>query len=233
MPVFNLTIPDTSPLIVYDGTWVDSNQADPDRLDYVNGTFHATQQYGASATLIFNGSAVYVFGARRVNHNLYTTTLDGVSTPPVDGQSNGPRFNSSLFNATNLGGNQHQLVLRNTFISSASPFVDIDYMVITSGDGNAQTQSTDVWLDDGAHNVTYSDGWDTSPNGFETEYYMNTMHRTNVNGASATLLFNGSAITVYGATSTNHGLFSVSLDGSDSPLLLNGSAPVFRPQNML
>ncbi|THG98251.1 hypothetical protein EW026_g3908 [Hermanssonia centrifuga] len=119
------------------------------------------------------------------------------------------------------------------FISSAAPFVDVDYMVITSGDGNAQTQSADVWLDDGAHNITYSDGWQTSPNGFETEYYMNTMHRTNVNGASATLLFNGNAITVYGATSTDHGLFSVSLDGSDPPLLLNGSAPVLRAQNIL
>ncbi len=54
-----------------------------------------------------------------------------------------------------------------------------------------------------------------------------------MNGASASLLFNGSAITVYGATSTDYGLFSVSLDGSDSPLLLNGSAPMFRPQNML
>ncbi|PSS34144.1 hypothetical protein PHLCEN_2v1812 [Hermanssonia centrifuga] len=56
--------------------------------------------------------------------------------------------------------------------------------------------------------------------------------RTNVNGASASLLFNGSAITVYGATSTDYGLFSVSLDGN-APLLLNGSAPMFRPQNML
>ncbi|PSR81560.1 hypothetical protein PHLCEN_2v6326 [Hermanssonia centrifuga] len=119
------------------------------------------------------------------------------------------------------------------FISSDAPFVDVDYMVITSGDGNAQTQSADVWLDDGAHNITYSDGWQTSPNGFQTEYYMNTMHRTDVNGASATLLFNGNAITVYGATSTDHGLFSVSLDDSDSPLLLNGVAPAFRPQNIL
>ncbi|PSS34147.1 hypothetical protein PHLCEN_2v1815 [Hermanssonia centrifuga] len=232
MPVFNLTIPDTSPLIAYDGTWGDSSHIDSAWVDYANGTFHATQEYGASATLIFNGSAVYIFGARRDNHDYYTTTLDGMSTTGY-GQSNTPIFNSSLFSATNLGGQQHRLVLTNTFTTPADPWVDIDYMVITSGDGNAQTQSADVWLDDGAHNITYSDGWDTSPNGLEASYYMNTMHRTNVNGASASLLFNGSAITVYGATSTDYGLFSISLDGNDPPLLLNGSAPVFRPQNML
>ncbi len=39
----------------------------------------------------------------------------------------------------------------------------------------SRTQSADVWLDDGAHNITYSDGWDTSPNGLEASYYMNTM----------------------------------------------------------
>ncbi|THG98734.1 hypothetical protein EW026_g3508 [Hermanssonia centrifuga] len=217
MPVFNLTIPDTSPLIAYDGTWGDSSHIDSAWVDYANGTFHATQEYGASATLVFNGSAVYIFGARRDNHDYYTTTLDGMSTT----------------GATNLGGQQHRLVLTNTFTTPADPWVDIDYMVITSGDGNAQTQSADVWLDDGAHNIAYSDGWDTSPNGLEASYYMNTMHRTNVNGASASLLFNGSAITVYGATSTDYGLFSISLDGNDPPLLLNGSAPVFRPQNML
>ncbi len=105
-------------------------------------------------------------------------------------------FNSLLFNATNLGGHQHHLTFQNMFLSYAAPFVDIDYMVITSGDGNAQcvsflytlctmhsrgliyisrTQSADVWLDDGAHNITYSDGWDTSPNGLEASYYMNIM----------------------------------------------------------
>jgi hypothetical protein len=42
----------------------------------------------------------------------------------------------------------------------------------------------------------------------------------------------GSAITIYGSTGPDHGLFSISLDGS-RPLTLNGTAPVLRPDNLL
>lgn len=56
--------------------------------------------------------------------------------------------------------------------------------------------------------------------------------RTNTQGASATISFEGNSITVYGATSYDHALFSVQLDGDD-PMLLNGTAPVPRYQNML
>ena len=37
------------------------------------------------------------------------------------------------------------------------------------------TPSVDVVLDDGDQNVTYSSGWDSSPNGFEQNYYEHTM----------------------------------------------------------
>ncbi|KAI0342657.1 hypothetical protein BDW22DRAFT_1428833 [Trametopsis cervina] len=87
-------------------------------------------------------------------------------------------------------------------------------------------------MDDGHPNITYSAGWDTSPNGLEGSYYNSTMHRTNTQGASATISFEGNSITVYGATSYDHALFSVQLDGGD-PMLLNGTAPVPRYQNML
>ena len=55
---------------------------------------------------------------------------------------------------------------------------------------------------------------------------------TSVTRASATISFKGNAITVYGATSGNHGAFTVALDGGVS-VALNGSAKAFRPQNML
>ena len=55
---------------------------------------------------------------------------------------------------------------------------------------------------------------------------------TDVTRASATISFKGNAITVYGATSVNHGAFTVALDGGVS-MALNGSAKAFRPQNML
>lgn len=51
-------------------------------------------------------------------------------------------------------------------------------------------------------------------------------------GASATIVFQGNAISLYGGTALNHGMFSVSLDGG-SPLVMNGTAPVTRTAVLL
>lgn len=50
--------------------------------------------------------------------------------------------------------------------------------------------------------------------------------------ASAKISFSGNSVYVYGATSSNHGLFSASLDGGP-PVTMNGTAPQFRAQNLL
>jgi hypothetical protein len=54
----------------------------------------------------------------------------------------------------------------------------------------------------------------------------------NTPDVSATLSFWGTHVELYGASSYNHGLFSVALDGAP-PITLNASAPVFRPQTLL
>ncbi len=59
-----------------------------------------------------------------------------------------------------------------------------------------------------------------------------TRSLTNQPGATATISFRGNAITVYGATSGNHGTFTVGLDGGVSTAF-SGEASAFRPQNML
>jgi hypothetical protein len=55
---------------------------------------------------------------------------------------------------------------------------------------------------------------------------------TNTKGGKATLNFYGNAVALYGATSSNHGPYSVSLDGGDSQSF-NGSQIAFRPQQLL
>ncbi|KAF7794895.1 hypothetical protein EIP86_006038 [Pleurotus ostreatoroseus] len=121
----------------------------------------------------------------------------------------------------------------NQWAGSTPTWFDIDYMLVTSGDGNLSTPSNDVVLDDGHKNITYSSGWVNTPNGLTQQYFNDTLHVTPTQGASASIAFYGNAITVYGATSTNHGAFSIALDGISIPSILNGSAPAFRPQNML
>jgi hypothetical protein len=50
--------------------------------------------------------------------------------------------------------------------------------------------------------------------------------------AQATLSFWGNHVELYGATSDNHGSFSVALDGAP-PVMLNGTSPIFRAQTLL
>ncbi|KAJ3553754.1 hypothetical protein NM688_g3447 [Phlebia brevispora] len=223
-------------MVAYNGVWYDSSHEDPEWFDYTNGTFHATQEEGATAYLTFNGSAVYVVGARRTNHGEYSATLDEATTVQ-NGEAPVDQFNCTLYSHTGLDEGQHEVILQNEWPpDTPNTWFDIDYMVITSGDGNPATQSTDTTLDDsGTPNITYTYGWDTSPNGLQQYYYMSTMHRTNLEGASAYIIFHGNAITLYGSTSYNHGLFSIALDGVPLPYTLNGSAPVnqTRWQNML
>ncbi|KAI0091115.1 hypothetical protein BDY19DRAFT_991693 [Irpex rosettiformis] len=236
MPIFNLTIDDTTPLIRYDppNAWSDSSHTDTSYTQYSNQTFHTTNRSGATATLTFNGSAVYLFGAFRSNHDVYVVTLDGDRTVR-NGHANGTdEFQQLMFSATNLGANQHDLVLTNNYTTVNASWVDVDYIVVTSGDGKTQTQAHATTLDDGDPSISYSDGWADTPNGLVTNYYNNIIHVTNQTGAHATISFEGNEIAVYGATSDNHGLYTVVLDGGLS-MQLNGSAPrgVFRPRNML
>lgn len=100
MPVFNVTgeyrvftfsipeltdygsqVPDSSPLILYSGSWDDTPKSTTDYQLYQNQTYHLSSQHvcsalwplqvshlrlqGDTATLAFNGSGIYIFGSRK------------------------------------------------------------------------------------------------------------------------------------------------------------------------
>ena len=65
----------------------------------------------------------------------YTAFLDGVATPG-DGATSIDTFNVSLFHQTGLGSDQHSLTMMNQWAGSTPTWFDIDYMLVTSGDGN-------------------------------------------------------------------------------------------------
>ena len=68
---------------------------------------------------------------------MYTVTLDGQQTT-TDGLNTGPpTFQQLMFGAEGLDLSQHhQISLKNTFQSPAAPFVDLDFIIYTDGDGN-------------------------------------------------------------------------------------------------
>ena len=100
---------------------------------YSNGTFTLSVETGANATFSFNGTAIWLFGAKRFNHGLYNITLDGQTTT-MNGYSPGTGiFQTPLFTQTHLTNTLHTITLTNAGLNSNpfSNFLDLDYVRTT------------------------------------------------------------------------------------------------------
>ena len=91
-----------------------------------NGTFTLTTVHSASASLTFNGTTVWIYGAKRGNHGPYNVTLDGkVFTD--DGFHDGQLFQQVLFSAVELDGTKpHTVSITNSLTDTGKPYLDID-----------------------------------------------------------------------------------------------------------
>ncbi|KAJ7038052.1 hypothetical protein C8F04DRAFT_1091194 [Mycena alexandri] len=143
----NFTIDNVAPLIQYTpvGAWVvGSKTADPLASFYSNnGTFSVSSSHGSSATFVFNGTQVFIFGAKRNNHGLYSITLDSVRTI-WNGYSATPIF-STLFTSDVLNQGLHTITLTNE-ADPASPYLDLDFItwstIVTDGGGQSEMATT-------------------------------------------------------------------------------------------
>ena len=100
-----------------------------------NGTFMVTAQSGSTASLTFNGTAVWLYGSKGKNNGKYNVTLDDDSVFVGNGFSDEDLFQQVLFKATGLDGSKtHRLTVGNVganetkhlvidSVSSASPVV--------------------------------------------------------------------------------------------------------------
>jgi hypothetical protein len=106
----------------------------------------------------------------------YTATVDGNKTV-ANGNPNGPdAFNATLFGQSGLPSGAHSASLANTPTASGTHYVDLDWAVIETGDGNPNTVSSDFTMDESHPNVTYDSGWAKGDNsgGLLGQYWNNT-----------------------------------------------------------
>lgn len=100
-----IPIDDYSPMIKYQGQWVDAynSTSDPAAPLYNDQTYHTTQLDGATvselqglheflvvlkrtqATVRFMGTEVRIFGAKRPDHGFYNVSIDGGTPEQYDG----------------------------------------------------------------------------------------------------------------------------------------------------
>ncbi|WVQ84455.1 hypothetical protein IAT38_006607 [Cryptococcus sp. DSM 104549] len=223
----NITIDDVSPQFQYitvnsSTTGWFANHTDDNRFSsYFQNTFYGTHEEGDYVKLKFNGSAVTIYGAKRDNHGVYSTQLDGGSTSFQLGYSVTALFQQVLFQASGLSTDtEHEVILKNLPSQSSVAgstntewWFDIDYAVITtSTTGKVYTTE----YDDASTAVQYfGSGWGKGPP-LSPDYHDQTAHITNALGDSMQLKFNGSSIQVFGGLYIDHGNYSVSIDGAKS-----------------
>lgn len=69
----------------------------------------------------------------------YSVTLDGGSPFEASATAATAQYNVLLYSATSLDvTKEHQVVLQNSQGSSQETSLDIDYMIVTAGDGDLQ-----------------------------------------------------------------------------------------------
>ncbi|KAJ6542738.1 hypothetical protein B0H19DRAFT_1267956 [Mycena capillaripes] len=211
----NFTIDNVNPLIQYSplDAWTEGSKTlDPLASSYSNnGTFTLCTTQGSSATFTFNGTRVYVFGAKRPNHGPYSITLDGVPTL-LDGFSNDPVF-GTLFVSDVLPQAQHKVTLTNQVTDPNKQFLDLDFITWTT---TVSDQGESKTLEDTAPAFTYqpSTSWNTDlSTSLLTGFSGNNGHFTGTAAASATISFSGNFITVFGAVGPTISAYTVELDG--------------------
>ncbi|KAG8699192.1 hypothetical protein FRC09_006768, partial [Ceratobasidium sp. 395] len=235
---YNITIDDLSPLITYTGQWTDAykSTADPYTDRYWGESFHSSYTDGSQMSLTFNGTAIYIFGAKRGNHGHYIVTIDNGQAQRFDGfgekQPDGTDgvYQVPIFAQSGLTNGQHTVVLANDGgTDTGRPYVDIDFITWTSNDVAGHSNNT---FDDVA--FTYNSpglAWATTSQNVG-DYFNKTQHLTNVGGATASLSFQGSGFYLYGGTDSGHGMFNVQVN-NQAPVRLNGSTEDYHPRQLL
>ncbi|KAJ9111348.1 hypothetical protein QFC19_001116 [Naganishia cerealis] len=207
MVAYNITIDDTSPMIQYSPGWVFRHPPEIDTKTglYFRGTFASSQDDAQSATLKFNGTGIWAYGAKRPNHGSYLATLDGVGTYFSGLASDPELFQTVLFSQTGLDPNtEHTLTLANAYSQDPGGnkfYFDVDYYIVQTEEiapAGQELKLETVLLDDRVDFFNYSSNWDAKS---LAEYRLKTGH------------FVGTSLAVYGGVNSNHGNYTVNIDG--------------------
>ncbi|KAF7326192.1 hypothetical protein MKEN_00471400 [Mycena kentingensis (nom. inval.)] len=132
----NITLEETDPSLVYTGEWTE-NVHNP---LFSGGYSRYTNGDGASVSLTFNATAIYIFGDKTDRHGLYTVSLDGAPPETFNGVSGcGGAFahacekdNTLVYFAGGqpLAEGEHTITVRNV-PGELGAYFDLDAIVLT------------------------------------------------------------------------------------------------------
>ncbi|KAJ7191686.1 hypothetical protein GGX14DRAFT_481021 [Mycena pura] len=129
----NTTLEETDPRLVYTGNWTE-NVFNP---LFSGGFSRFTNGDGASVSLNFSATAIFIFGDKTDRHGLYTVALDGGAPQTFNGVSGcGGAFahacekdNTLAYFAANLDARPHSVTVTN-IPGALGAFFDLDAIVL-------------------------------------------------------------------------------------------------------
>ncbi|KAI0048888.1 hypothetical protein FA95DRAFT_1604845 [Auriscalpium vulgare] len=234
----NITVEDSSPLIVYEdeSQWIDSLQdSDFSQFSGYAPGFNSYHQTSAvtSFQFPFNGSAIYVFGTTHTFGGPFTVSLTPDARTPSSNveQTNSTTlasstlFQQNLYARTNLNSSTpHLLTVQNLGTGTLT----FDFLIVESST-TGPAVAREFTIDD-AHQeaFSYEGGWTTDLSASSvpvTTLYKETSHRAQAAGATVTLRFRGSSVEVHGEYQS--GPYSAQLDGGGFVTIADGQGKGF------
>ncbi|KAI0821705.1 hypothetical protein BC628DRAFT_1422514 [Trametes gibbosa] len=121
----NVTIDDSSSLILYDPPDAWASPSGNNAQAYANSTYHGTSISGATAKLTFNGTGVWLYGATRPDYGSFILVVDDEVSAYSNATTAEPAFGQILGGASNLDMGMHVVSIMN----AGSGPIDLDGIV--------------------------------------------------------------------------------------------------------
>ncbi|KAK6981115.1 hypothetical protein R3P38DRAFT_3115145 [Favolaschia claudopus] len=152
----NTTLEETDERMVYSGDWTE-NVFNP---LFSGGYSRYTNGDGASVSLNFTATAIFIFGDKTDRHGLYTVTLDDRAPETFNGVSGcGGKFehacekdNTLAYFAANLEHKQHTVTVTN-IPGELGAYFDLDAIVLTTPDKHAEARAVEMVKTSGASSL--------------------------------------------------------------------------------
>lgn len=203
----SIIVDDRDPSVTLTGTWARGAGA---AQEYLQTTSSSTVA-GSTMKFKFNGADVAIFAT--INPGTATSfsfAIDG-GTPQVftATATTVTQFHSNIFIANTLSEGAHTLVITQT---NAGTNVGIDYFLVVPGASSDLINET-LFADDQDSAIQYTGSWSDSVG--TDQDLQGTLHGAATKGSTASLVFDGTAIIVYGSIpqGSSGAVASFSIDG--------------------
>lgn len=184
--------------ITYSGTWTE----DHNEANYLSNAM-GTTEFGATATMTFEGTAVQWFGQRMSEFGVAMVYIDGEMVETV--YTFGPdSYGNLLFERTNLTPGTHTIQIVHSL-----KYIDIDYLTYAMAETIDPIEPELQIVDAADSSLVYTGTWhDDNNSDFEGGFARYTAQ----SGATVSLTFQGTTIQWYGQNDTNFGTAKVYID---------------------